>query len=183
MPVPKYKNLMKESLSKPGSTFKKLDRLGDPRRVDAHGAGGDMLVFNAKLLDKIKADRAFGLEAKALDVALRVVPSQRCEVRAGHGSQQPGGLPIHLHRASILMGFSTTNERGEIHSGCFHPAQVERNSRVASMRHLGGSFKLVFSNGSLFKVKPRVTNRMIHHGFEAECTASSCRRAAMLSGS
>eukprot|EP00053_Salpingoeca_punica_P008521 m.76408 g.76408 ORF g.76408 m.76408 type:complete len:368 (+) comp14635_c0_seq2:80-1183(+) len=104
--------------------------LGHTRRVHAHSADLHMLVLHPQSLDEVLLHGRAGLEAQPLHVALRVVAGQRGQIRQRHCAEQPGCLPVHLHRAAGLQRLCTALHRRQVHVDALNPRKVQRRAGV-----------------------------------------------------
>ena len=71
------------------------------------------------------------LGAEPLDAAGRVVGIERRQVHQRDGLQEPGGLPVLLHRAAGADGRGAALERRAVHAHAPDPVEIEREAGIA----------------------------------------------------
>jgi hypothetical protein len=106
--------------------------------IDADGADRQVEAAHAERVDDIGAHRLAGLGAQPAHGAGGVVAGQGGQIDATDRAQQPGRLPIFLHRAPCTERGGTALDRAAIDMHCLHCSQVERHAGVARIRRQGG---------------------------------------------
>jgi hypothetical protein len=113
--------------------------------VDADRGRFHLEVGDAETIDDILPHRMTGLGAEPLDAARGIVGVEGGQVHQGDGLQQPGGLPVLLHRAAGRQRRGAALECRTVHAHAFDPIKIEREAGIAAMGasgRPGGVFRL-----------------------------------------
>ena len=109
--------------------LERLHRGRHHRRIDADRADRRH-VIEAERLDEIAAERIPRLGAEPLDARRRVVAGKRGQVDAGDRLDEPGRLPLLLHRAARRQRRRAPLDGGKIHARALDPIGVKRRAFV-----------------------------------------------------
>src|SRR5439155_16035403 len=111
-----------------------LERLRRRRNegvVQAHGPDLDAELARAEGVEDVPADRALRLGTESEHVGRGVVALQGCEVEAGDGTEQPGGLPFLLDRAARGDRRGAALHGALVHAQGADQIHIEDGARVA----------------------------------------------------
>jgi len=118
-------------------SFQCLDSSLHERVINADCCGVNRQLPSTHALEQVEPNRSPRLGAEAADPARGVIALKSGEIEQGHGSEQPGRLPVALDRAAGSQRCSPAFHRTAIDPGLFNPVQLEWHTGISGGdRHL-----------------------------------------------
>ena len=118
--------------------------------VDANRGYPDREPLGAELVEQIGGDGLTRLGAEPADPARCVVAGEGGEIHQRDGPQQPGGLPLLLHRSAAPQRGGSALNRAPVDPDFAQPREVQRHSRITGLNgDIEAGPRLIHRPGSL----------------------------------